>query len=133
MLIVRISKKHLNDCNWLQLIVADCKLFEKRNEIQIKGENQKMERNKVDILQSHRSEMNFIGKLINEMKIILSVYGPAWIRLGPLIPAGLKMYRHLPIIFRNQHLASCCQTPMARSVSDYVIITSLYGQQSFIR
>ena len=55
-----------------------------------------MERNKVDILQYHRSEMNFIGKFIDDMKIILSGYGPGWIGLGPLIPAGLKMYRHSP-------------------------------------
>ena len=91
-----------------------------------------MERNKVDILQSHRSEMNFIGKLVDDMKIILSVYGPGWIGLGPLTPAGLKIYRHLPIIFRNQHLASCCQTPMARSVRHHVIITSLWRNSSAI-
>ena len=78
-----------------------------------------MELNKGDILRYRRSEMNFIGKYGAFSWLILyesyDMSHIVWLRISSLIT--------LNGAFRNQHLASCCQTPMARSVSNcYVII-----------
>ena len=88
-----------------------------------------MELNKGDILRYRRSEMNFIGKngafswLIIYESYDMSHISDSWFHDWSLLNGE----------FRNQHLASCCQTPMARSVSNYyviiydVIMTSLHN------
>ena len=71
--------------------------------ILLKGGNQKMELNKDDIQRYRRSGMNFIGKYGNR-----EPYDSYFV-------THIKSF--ITFEFRNQHLASCCQTPMARSVS----------------